>query len=109
MTPVPHMQEATPQMLMRTNPRTEQGIKIVLRRKVREEVQGDSHLKEGMHQEKGKNYPVEYARKPHTQVFLDVQNSRSIYQENQMEQIVYPRKYAGSASEPYLVSADTPV
>ena len=109
MTPVPHMQEAMPQILMRTNSRTEQGIIIIIRRKVLEEAQGDLHQKEKMHQEKEVNYPVEYARKIHTQDFLDVQNSRSIYQENRTEQVAYPRKYASSASEPYLMSADTPV
>ena len=97
MNPVHHMQEAMLQMLMRTNPKTEQEIKTVLKREVQEEIQENSHPKEEIHQVKRGNYPVEHARKLHTQIFLGVQTSRSIYQENQMEQIVYPRKYAGYA------------
>ena len=53
------------------------------------------------------NYPVVYAIKICIQVFLDVQISRSTYQEDQMEQGAYPRTYASSASELYLISSST--
>ena len=101
-----HMQEAMLQMLMRTNLKTEQEIKTVLKREVQKETQENSHPKEEIRQVKRGNYPVKHARKLHTQIFLGVQTSRNIYQESQMEQIVYPRKYAGYALEPYSAIAD---
>ena len=84
-------------MLTKTNPKIEQEIKIVLRKDVQEEIQIILHPKEDIHQVKRENYPVENASKIHTQIFLGVQILRNTYQENQMDQIAYPRKYAGYA------------
>ena len=89
------------------DPRSEQGIIITMRNRAQEEAQEKRHLEKEMHHEKGNYYPVEYARKLRIQVFLDVQISRSTYQEDQMEQGAYPRTYASSASELYLISART--
>ena len=103
------MQEAMPQILGGVGPGTEQGIIIIIRKKAQEEAQENLHLKEEMHQEKRNSYPVEYARKIRIQDFLDVQSSRSIYQEGRMEQVAYPRKYASYASEQYFMSVNTSV
>ena len=80
-------------MLMRMNPKTKQEIKTALEREVQEEIR-DLHLKEGIHQMKRRNGPVEYARKPHIKICLGVQILGNIYQESQMEQKVFLRKYA---------------
>ena len=56
-----------------------------------------SHPEKEINQVKRENYPVENASKIPTQIFLGVQTSRNTYQENQMDQIVFPRKYAGYA------------
>ena len=102
-----HTQGTMPQVLGEVDPGTEQEITTLKRKKALEGVQEELRQKKEIHQEKRNSYPVEYARKLHTQDFLDVQNSRSIYQEDQIEQVAYPRTYASSASELYLMSAGT--
>ena len=106
-TSVLHMQGAMPQALWEVDPRKDQGIITLKRKGALEEAQEDLHQKKEIHQEKGNSYPAEYARKLHIQDFLDVKISRSTYQEDQMEQATYPRTYASSASELYLISAST--
>ena len=91
------MQEAMLLMSMKTNPKIEQNKRTVLKREVQEEMQDVSHPEKEINQVKRENYPVENASKIHTQIFLGVQTSRNTYQENQMHQIAFPRKYAGYA------------
>ena len=85
------------QILEKVEPRPEQGVIITTRNRAQEETQKKLHP----------NYPVVYEIKIRIQVFLDVQISRSTYQEDQMEQGAYPKTYASSASELYLISAHT--
>ena len=40
---------------------------------------------------------VEYAQKPHMEIYLDAQSSRSTFQANQEDKSVHPRKFASSA------------
>ena len=91
------MQGAMLPMLMKTNPKKEQEIEIVWRREVQVEMWDVSHPEKEINQVKRENYPVENASKIHTQIFLDVQTLRNTYQENQMDQTAYPRKYPGCA------------
>ena len=84
-------------MLTKTNHKKKQKIKIAQETEVQKENKKDFSLKEEIRQEKWENYPVENASKIHTQIFLGVQTSRSIYQENQIDQTAYPRKYGGCA------------
>ena len=91
------MQEVMQQMSRKITPGAKQGVEITLKREVQEETQENSHPEEEIHQEKGENYPVENASIINTQIFLGVQTLRNTYQENQMDQIAYPRKYADCA------------
>ena len=40
---------------------------------------------------------VEYAQKPHMEIYLDAQSSKSTFQANQEDQSAYPRKFASNA------------
>ena len=42
---------------------------------------------------------AEYAQKPHTQIYLDAQSSRSIIRANQEDQVASLRKFANNALE----------
>ena len=92
-----HMQEAMLLMSMKTNPKTEQNKRTVLKREIQKEMQDIPHPEKEINQEKRRGYPVENANKTPTQICLGVQTLKSTYQENQMGQIAFPRKYAGYA------------
>ena len=96
-----------PQILRKVDPRSEQVIIVTMRNRTQEEAQKILRQRRKIYQEKGDTYPVKYARKLRIQDFSDVQISRSTYQGDQMEQVAYPRTYASSASELYLISAST--
>ena len=102
-----HTQGTMPQVLVEVDPRTEQEITTLKRKEALEGVQEDLPQKKEIHQEKRNSYPAEYAKNLHIQDYSDVQTLRSTYQEDQMEQVAYPRIYASSASELYLMSAST--
>ena len=89
------------------DPRTKQVTIMTMRNGTLEEAQKILCQREKIYQEKSTGSPVKYARKIHIQDFSDVQTLRSTYQEDQMEQVAYPRTYASSASELYLMSAST--
>ena len=58
---------------------------------------------------KNRDSPVEYAKKPLTQTYLDVRSSKSIFKANQRDLAASLRKYVNYASEKCSVSVYTTV
>ena len=98
------MQEAMQQMPMSTNPKAKQETKVTIKIKVQEELK-DPYPKTDTNQMRRKNCPVEYAKSLHIQAYLGVQIKKNIYQASQMDQKVFPRKYADITWEISSVTA----
>ena len=96
-----------PQVLVEADPRTTQKINKPKRKEALDGMQEDLRQKKETHREKRNSYLAEYAKNLHMWDYSDAQTLKSTYQEDLMEQFAYPRTYAGSASELYLISAHT--
>ena len=86
-------QEVKQQMSKKIKLETNQGVEIIPKREVQEEIiitQQKRNPKQG----KRGNSLANYAKKLHIQIYLGAKNSRSIYQETQKTPRVFPKKYA---------------
>ena len=80
-------------MSRKMNLGTNQGVEIIIKREVQEEMiitQQKRNPKQG----KRGNSLTNYAKKLHIQIYLGAKILRSIYQETQKTPRVFPKKYA---------------